>query len=168
MNSKITLINKIIVGIIAVIGLIFYIMIMKDSDNAGGAIDGMLKFTYFVLLIAVLASIWVWLKEMVSHPGKLKQTAIVTIIFLLIVAIAKYGLASNKAEHYYPNIDVDPVTSNWVDTGLYTFYILGTIAVLLMFLSPVLSAIGQKRAAALEEEYEEEYEEEEDAGEDKE
>ncbi len=159
MNNKITLINKIIVGIIAVIGLIFYIMIMKDSDNAGGAIDGMIKFTYFVLLIAVLASIWVWLKEMISHPEKLKRTAIVTIIFLAIVAIAKYVLASNEAEHYYPNIDVDAVTSNWVDTGLYTFYILGTIAVLLMFLSPVLSLAGEKRTGSVEE-YEEEYDEE--------
>ncbi len=162
MDKKISLISKIIVGVIAVIGLIFYIMIMKDTEEAGGAIDGMLKFTYFVLFVAILASIWVWLKEMISHPKKLKQTAIVTTIFLFIVAIAKFVLASNKAEHYYPNIDVDPVTSNWVDTGLYTFYILGTIAVLLMFLSPVLSTLGEKRTGVVEE-YEEEYEEESDS-----
>ena len=157
MDKKISLTSKIIVGVIAVIGLLFFIMIMKDTEEAGGSIDGMLKFTYLVLALTVLASVWVWLKEMFSHPDKLKQTAIVTVLFLAIVAIAKFVLASNKAEHYYPNIDVDAKTSGWVDAGLYTFYILGTIAVLLMFLSPVLSGFGSKKAIA--DEYEEEYEE---------
>ena len=159
MDKKISLTNKIIVGIIAVIGLIFYIMIMKDTEDAGGYIDGMLKFTYIVLAFAALASVWVWFKEMLSHPEKLKQTALVTVLFLVIVAIAKYGLASNQPAHYKPNINIDATTSNWVDTGLYTFYILGTIAILLMFLSPVLSGIGMggnKASEELEEEYEEE------------
>ncbi len=158
MDKKISLTNKIIVGIIAVIGLIFYIMIMKDTEDADGYIDGMLKFTYVVLAFTLLASVWVWFKEMLSHPEKLKQTALVTVLFLLIVAIAKYVLASNQPVHYNPNIDVDATTSNWVDTGLYTFYILGTIAVLLMFLSPVLSGIGMGGSNKVSEEYDEEYE----------
>jgi len=141
-NKTISLTNKIIVGLIALIGLVLYILIMKDPDNAGSAINAMLNFTYFVLALAVLVSLWVWFKEMLTQPGKLKETAIVTIIFLVIVAIAKYGLASNQPAHYYPNINVDASTSNWVDTGLYTFYIMGTIAILVMFLSPVLSMIA--------------------------
>ena len=160
MDKKISLINKIIVGIIAVLGLIFYILIMmKDKEEADGSIENMLMFTYVVLIITLLASLWVWLKEMISHPEKLKQTAIFTGLFLAIIAIAKFVLASNKAVHYYPNIDVDANTSGWVDTGLYTFYILGVIAVLLMFLSPVLSGVGAKKTVV--EQYEEEYEEEE-------
>ncbi len=156
-NKTLSLTSKIIVGIIAVIGLVFYIMIMSDTENADSAINNMLMFTYVVLAITVLASLWVWFKEMLSHPEKLKQTTIVTVLFLLIVAIAKYGLASNQPAHYYPNIDVDASTSNWVDTGLYTFYILGTIAILLMFLSPVLSGIGFGGNKTVEE-YEEELE----------
>lgn len=141
-NKKINLITKIIVGIIAVVGLIFYIMIMQNPDNADAAIDYMLNFTYIVLGFAVLLTFWVWLKELLSHPQKLKETAIVSIIFLGIVLFAKYVLASNQPEHYYPNINIDATTSNWVDTGLYTFYILGAIAVLLMFLSPLLSKLA--------------------------
>jgi uncharacterized membrane protein YozB (DUF420 family) len=141
-NKKITLITKIIVGIIAVVGLIFYIMIMQNPDNADTAIDYMLNFTYIVLGFTVLLTFWVWLKELLSHPQKLKETAIVSIIFLGIVLFAKYVLASNQPEHYYPNINIDATTSNWVDTGLYTFYILGAIAVLLMFLSPLLSKLA--------------------------
>ena len=159
MEKSLSLTNKIIVGIIAAIGLIFFIMIMKDTEDAGGYIDGMLKFTYVVLAITLLASVWVWFKEMLSHPEKLKQTAMVTVLFLAIVAIAKYVFASNQPVHYKPNINVDATTSNWVDTGLYTFYILGTIAVLLMFLSPVLSGIGMGGNKASEEVIEEEYEE---------
>ena len=141
-NKSLSLINKIIVGVIAIIGVILYFMIMKDPDNADGVIDAMLNFTYLVLAIAAIVSFWVWLKELISHPGKLKQTVITAVIFLAIVLFAKYVLASNQAEHYYPNIDVDANTSNLVDTGLYTFYILGTIAILLMFLSPILSVVG--------------------------
>jgi len=156
-DKNLNLINRLIVGAIAVIGVILFIMlVLKDSENAGGAIDTILRFTYIVLLIAVIVSIWVWFKEMISHPGKLKQVAIVTVIFLAIVFFSKYVLASNKAVHYFPNIDVDAKTSNWVDTGLYTFYILGTIAVLLMFLSPVLSMIGGGKGSSNYEEYEEE------------
>jgi len=141
-DKNLTLINKIIVGVIAIIGVILYFMIMKDPDNADGIINTMLRFTYLVLAFAVIVSVLVWFKEMLSHPAKLKQTVIVTVIFLAIVLFAKYVLASNQPVHYFPNIDVDAKTSNWVDTGLYSFYILGTIAVLLMFLSPVLSMFG--------------------------
>jgi len=141
-DKKLTLINKIIVGVIAIIGVILYFMIMKDADNASGIIDTMLRFTYFVLAFAVFVSVLVWFKEMLSHPAKLKQTVIVTVIFLAIVFFAKYVLASNQPVHYFPNIDVDAKTSNLVDTGLYTFYIFGTIAILLMFLSPVLTMLG--------------------------
>jgi uncharacterized membrane protein len=157
-NKTLNLINKIIVGVIAVVGTILYFMIMKDPDNADGIIDTILNFTYFVLAFAVIVSVWVWFKEMLSHPEKLKQTAIVTVIFLAIVLFSKYVLASNQPAHYYPNINVDATTSNWVDTGLYTFYILGTIAVLLMFLSPVLSMIGGGNGSSNDEE-QEEYEE---------
>jgi len=146
-------INKILVGIIAVIGLIFYIMIMRDPDNASGSIDLMLRFTYFVLGITVLVSIWVWIKEMMSHPEKLKQTALIIILFLLVVAIAKFVLASKESVTYYPNIHVDANTSNWIDTGLFTFYILGILAVLLMFLSPVLSMFAGKGSTSSEEVY---------------
>ena len=160
MDKKISLINKVIVGIIAVLGLVFYILIMtKEKEEAKGSIDIMLKYTYIILVITILASLWVWIKEMISHPEKLKQTAIFSGLFLVIVAFAKFVLASNKPAHYYPHIDVDANTSNWVDTGLYTFYILGVIAVLLMFLSPVLSGVGAKKTVV--EQYEEEYEEEE-------
>ncbi len=151
-NKTLNLITKIIVGLIAIVGFILFVMIMKDTENAGGVIDAMLNFTYLVLAIAVVASVWVWFKELISHPEKLKQTALVTIAFLAVVAIAKFVFASNEPVHYYPNINVDANTSNWVDTGLFTFYILGTVAVLLMFLSPVLSMLGGNKAQAVADE----------------
>ncbi len=143
MDSKtLSLFQKIIVGVIAAIALYFYISIMRNTEEADGSIDGMLRFTYVVLALALIASVIVWLKDIITNPKKLMQTLVFVGLFALVVLIAKYVLASNEPVDYYPNIHVDANTSNWVDTGLYTFYILGFIAIALMFLSPVLSLIG--------------------------
>ena len=142
MENKINLILKIIVGVIAIIALYFYVSIMKNPEEAGGAIDSMLRFTYVVLVLALIATILVWLQDIISHPKKLMQTLVFVGLFALVVLIAKYALASNEAVDYYPNIHVDAHTSNWVDTGLFTFYILAFAAIALMFLSPVLSLLG--------------------------
>ncbi len=143
MESKtLSLLQKVIVGVIAVIAAFFYVSIMKNTEEAGGSIDAMLRFTYIILVIALIGTLLVWLKDIISHPKKLMQTLIFVGLFALIVLIAKFALASNQAVDYYPNIHVDAATSNWVDTGLYTFYILAAAAILLMFLSPVLSLLG--------------------------
>ncbi len=161
-NKTLSLLQKIIVGIIAIVALYFYVSIMRNTEEADGSIDAMLRFTYVVLVLALIATVLVWLKDIVSHPKKLMQTLIFVGLFALVVLIAKFGLASNEAVDYYPNIHVDANTSNWVDTGLYTFYILGFAAIALMFLSPVLSLISGGSASATSDE-EAEFEEEDEA-----
>ena len=151
-DKKISLIEKIIVGVIAIIALFYYISIMKNTEDASGAIDGMLRFTYVILVLTIVATVWVWLKEIITHPAKLKQTFLFVGLFAVVVLIAKYVLASSEPVTYYPNIHVDANTSNWVDTGLYTFYILAFVAIALMFLSPVLSFVAEKKSLGQEEE----------------
>jgi len=159
MESKtLSLLQKVIVGVIAVVAAYFYISIMKNTEEAGGSIDAMLRFTYIILVIALIGTLLVWLKDILSNPKKLMQTLIFVGLFALIVLIAKFALASNQAVDYYPNIHVDATTSNWVDTGLYTFYILAVAAILLMFLSPVLSLMGGG-SSKVSDSYEEETEE---------
>jgi len=150
-NNNIKYIGMGIIGILALIALFFFVSIAKDTDNAGGAIDGFITYTFFVLAIAVLATVAAWLMDVISHPEKLKQTAVSALAFLAIVAIAKFVFASNKGEQLTKKLYVDASTSSWIDTGLYTFYILGIIAVLLVFLSPVLSGFGGGSSAAVEE-----------------
>ena len=133
-----------IVGVLALIALIFFVSIAKDVDNAGGAIDGFITYTFVVLALAVFATVVVWLMDVISHPEKLKQTGVAAVAFLLVVAIAKFIFASSKPEQLTSKISIDGNTSSWIDTGLYTFYILGFLAILLMFLSPFLSGFGGK------------------------
>jgi uncharacterized membrane protein YhaH (DUF805 family) len=141
-TKSLSIIQKVIIGIIAVIAAFFYISIMKNEE-AGGAINGMLYFTYFVLGVTLLGTILVWFKDILMHPKKLKQTGIFDALFLLIVVIARY-FASDKGVRYSNGLEIDANTSKWVDTGLFTFYILAAVAILLMFLSPVLPMIGGK------------------------
>jgi len=82
--------------------------------------------------------------DVISHPEKLKQTGVVTSVFLLVVVVSKFAFASSKPEQLTSKISIDGNTSSWIDTGLYTFYILGFLAILLMFLSPFLSGFGGK------------------------
>jgi hypothetical protein len=133
-----------IVGVLALIALIFFVLIAKDVDNAGGAIDGFITYTFVVLAIALFATVAVWLMDVISHPEKLKQTGVVTSVFLLVVVVSKFAFASSKPEQLTSKISIDGNTSSWIDTGLYTFYILGFLAILLMFLSPFLSGFGGK------------------------
>ena len=159
MESKtLNLIGKIIIGIIAVIAVIFFIPIIRNPHDSDTAIDGMITFTKFVLIITIIIATFVWVKDIVTHPKKLVQTAISAGIFLLVVLIAKYALASNKAADFGKH-HIDAGTSNWIDTGLYTFYILGAVAVLLMFISPVLSMFAPNATANAVGEIEEEIDE---------
>lgn len=150
-NKNIKYIGMGIIGILALIALFFFVSIAKDVDNAGGAIDGFISYTFFVLAIAVLATVAAWLMDVIAHPSKLKQTGVAAIAFLVVVGIAKFAFASNKGEQLTSKLFVDAKTSNWIDTGLYTFYILAIIAILLVFLSPVLTSFGGKSSLAVEE-----------------
>ena len=147
-----------IIGIIAVIALFFFIPIIRNPHDSDSAINGMITFTKFVLIFAIIIAAFVWVKDIVTHPKKLMQSVISAGIFLLVVLIAKYALASNKSVDF-GKLHVDAGTSNWIDTGLYTFYILGAVAVLLMFISPVLSMFAPNATANAVGEIEEEIEE---------
>jgi predicted ABC-type exoprotein transport system permease subunit len=140
-----------IVGVLAIIALTFFVLIAKDVDNAGGAIDGFITYTFVVLALSVFAAVVVWLMDIFSHPEKLKQTRVAAIAFLLVVAAAKFIFASSKPEQLTSKLSIDGDTSSWIDTGLYTFYILGSIAILLMFLSPVLAGFGGTNTPKVEE-----------------
>jgi len=142
--KNIKYIQMAIVGILAIIALIFFVSIAKDVKHSGDAINGFITYTFVVLAIAIFATVIVWLMDVISHPEKLKKTGIAIIAFLAIVAIAKFIFASNNPEQLTSKLSIDGNTSSWIDTGLFTFYILGFIAILLMFLSPFLSGFSNK------------------------
>ncbi len=161
-NKTLKYIRTGLVLVIALISLVFFVQILTnggeteaDQASLSSAINGLFSVTYVVLIIALILTVLAWLTELISHPKKLVQFLIAAGLFIVVILIAKYVLASSDPVNY-GKLHIDGSTSNWVDTGLYTFYILGAIALLLMFLSPVLSMIGIGGGNASEEEYLEE------------
>ena len=146
-NKTFKLIRTVLVFAIALIALLFFVQIVAKSggeisDSLEGAINGLFYVTYVVLAVAVLMSVFLWFSELFSHKKKLVEFAISAALFLMVVLIAKYVLASNEPVTYSPTLKIDGNTSNWVDTGLYTFYMMAIIAILSILLSPLLTGFG--------------------------
>jgi len=149
-NKTLKLIRSGLVLVIALIALFFFIKVFLNSDDTmndalNSAMNGMLYFTYIVLAAAALMAVFIWFAEMFSHPKKLVEFLISAGLFLLVVLVAKFALASNSPVKYNENLQINANTSNWIDTGLYTFYILAVIAIIAMILSPILSGMGGNR-----------------------
>jgi NADH:ubiquinone oxidoreductase subunit 6 (subunit J) len=147
-NKTFNIIRKVLVLVIAVIALLFFVQILINSgdgevnDALQGAIDGLFYVTYVVLASTVLMAVFVWFAELFTHKKKLVEFGISAGLFIMVILIAKYVLASNDPVTYNSNLKIDAATSNWVDTGLFTFYILGVIAILSIVLSPLLTGFG--------------------------
>ena len=148
-NKTFKIIRNVLVLVIAVIALLFFVQIVinysgdeKMNDALKGAINGLFYVTYVVLAATVLMAVFVWFAELFTHKKKLVEFIISAALFLMVILIAKYVLASNEPVTYNSNLKVDANTSNWVDTGLFTFYILAVIAILSILLSPLLTGFG--------------------------
>jgi hypothetical protein len=118
---------KIIVGILAVVGAIFALMIIGGND---GMIDNMIYVTYVVLAI-ILALVLVFvIKGLLA--GDIKKTLISVGAFLAILVIS-YAMSSGTDLNLTPftdkGLDVTEATSKYVGAGLYAFYALALIAI---------------------------------------
>ncbi len=147
-NKTFKIIRSVLVLVIAIIALLFFVQILINSgegemnDALKGAINGLFYVTYVVLAVTVLMAVFVWFAELFTHKKKLVEFIISAGLFLMVVLVAKYALASNEPVVYNQNLQIDATTSNWVDTGLFTFYILAAIAILSILLSPLLTGFG--------------------------
>jgi len=142
-TKTLSILQKVIIGILALIALVFFIQILRKPES-GGAINGMIQFTYVVLAITVLLVLTAWLKDMMSHPAKLMQTGIAAVLFLVVIGVSKALSASEAVD--YGKRHITGSTSSWVDTGLYTFYILGAIAILLLLFTELFPGLFTKSA----------------------
>ncbi len=146
-TKTLSILQKVIIGVVALIALVFFIQILRNPENSG-AINGMIKFTYVVLVVTGLLVLMAWLKDMISHPAKLMQTGIAAILFLAVVGVSK--ALSYKEGVDYGKLHISGSTSSWVDTGLYTFYILGAIAILLLLFTELFPGLFSKSAKRID------------------
>ena len=117
------------IALVSVIGLVFWIMIVKDETNMG-MISNMIWLGKILVYAAALIAIVFSVKNMASSPSKLKMAAISIVALLAIVGIS-YGLSSgNEVVNSTGKLMATEGASKWVGTGLRVVYILGVISIL--------------------------------------
>ncbi len=127
--------------VLSLVGVYFLAMIIMKGDDAiiesGTGIDGFLYTAYVIFALVVVSVIIFGLKGLFS--GNIKNTLIILGAFVIVIAIS-YALADNTPMELKDGEMLSESGSKWVGAGLYTFYLLGIIAIGSMVVS------GFKRA----------------------
>ena len=132
--------------LIGVIGLILWGRVLMAGDEAikssasvqASVVTPFLIVAYIIFGLVVLLVLFFVLKGLFS--GNLKRTLIAVGSFILIVAIA-YFLTDGSEVRMKDGEILSASASHWVGAGLVTFYILATVAILLMLVSGVRKLI---------------------------
>lgn len=127
---------KIVGLVLSLIGVYFLAMIILKGDDAiiesGSGIDGFLYTAYVIFALVVIAVVIFGLKGLFS--GNIKNTLITLGAFVVVIAIS-YALADDTPMMLKDGDMLSESGSKWVGAGLYTFYLLGIIAIGSMFIS---------------------------------
>ena len=127
---------KIVGLVLSLIGVYFLAMIILKGDDAiiesGTGIDGFLYTAYIIFALVVVAVVIFGLKGLFS--GNIKNTLITLGAFVVVIAIS-YAMADDTPMMLKDGDMLSESGSKWVGAGLYTFYLLGIIAIGSMFIS---------------------------------
>jgi membrane protease YdiL (CAAX protease family) len=128
-------IARIIVAIISVIAIVFLATILAADDKEGGLIGPFIYLAYVTLIVTVALVLFYTFKNMAAKKSAdLKRTFMSIGIFLGIILVS-FVIAEGNAIPLKDGGEVSEMASKLVSTGLYTFYFLSFIAVVLMVFS---------------------------------
>ena len=85
--------------------------------------------TIIMLALATLVILAFSVKHMVTNNKAAKKTLITLAGLSLVLLLSYFVLASDEVLSTYQKYDISEATSNMVGMGLWSFYILSTIAV---------------------------------------
>jgi len=126
---KIFKILAFVIGIVAV--LLFVLMLVKGNDAivaTGEGVDGPLYWGYLTIGLTTLIVLFFALKGIFA--GNLKKTLIVLGSFVAIIVIA-YAMGSGEIPAGTQlDAPVSESAAKWVDAGLYAFYIIAALAII--------------------------------------
>lgn len=129
---------KIMAIIVALAAVVFFVLTISTGDDAieinedsaqGTTIVPMMYVAYIALALTVLLVVAFSLVNIFRSGETIKRTLVPVGIMLVIVLIAYYGLADTSQP---PGLQ-EPATDSGallVGAGLYTFYIVGALAVM--------------------------------------
>lgn len=128
---------KIVALLLAVGGIISLLMVLLN----GQGLDAQMYIAYVTLALVVLLVLIFVLKGLAA--GNLKRTLASVGIFLLIVVIA-YVMADGVETEMRDGEILSQSGSQWVGTGLNTFYILAIVAIGSMIYSGIKNQMMKK------------------------
>ena len=85
--------------------------------------------TIIMLSVATLVIIVFSIKQMINNKKSAQKTLLTAGGLSIVLLITYYGLASNEVLASYQKYNITETTSNMVGMGLWSFYILSSIAV---------------------------------------
>ncbi len=132
---------KIALIVIGLIGAVLWFMLpdanMPPAEAAqSGAINAMFMITYLLLAVAVIFSLGFALLNMFTNPKGLKKTLYAVGGFALVTIISYVLSSNNDVSAEYMAMSNESTVKN-IGMGLYVFFILTAIAVVLMVLPSV-------------------------------
>lgn len=128
---------KIVALLLAVGGIISLLMVLLN----GQGLDAQMYIAYVTLALVVLLVLIFVIKGLAA--GNLKRTLASVGIFLLIVVIA-YVMADGVETEMRDGEILSQSGSQWVGTGLNTFYILAVVAIGSMIYSGIKNQMMKK------------------------
>ncbi len=137
----------ILAAVLAVIGVILFVMMATSDDSTPSQISPMLSMAYIMIGIAAVAAILFGLVSIFTG-GNIKKT-LISLGVLVVVVLLGFGLASTNPEMIQrfadlpQPIEVTESTSRNVGAGLRIFYILAFVAVGSMVWGGVKKALNR-------------------------
>lgn len=133
MNFK--LISRILALVISLVGILFLVTVLSADEKEGGLIEPFIYLSYITVGVSVALVVIYTIINLASKQGKdLKRTFISFGAFLLIL-ILSYVFAEGGAVILKDGGEVSDTASKLVSAGINAFYILGAVAIFLMFFS---------------------------------
>lgn len=124
--KSLKLILTILVAVIALIGVILYVMILSEKSTG----NGMIVAGEVLVIVTAALALFFGLKNLATNPQALKKSLISLAVFA-IIGILSYVSASESPTQV-GEISIDESTSKLVGTGIYMFYFLAAVAILAM------------------------------------
>jgi len=121
--------------------------LVKEQDGSAFAdalstVDPMYGLTLFVLIVVILVTLFSVFSTLAKNPAGLKNVLIGIVAFAVVIIIG-YVFANGVETPMKDGKVLSASGSKLVGTGLYTFYFLAVVAVIMMFASGFKKLIGK-------------------------
>ena len=114
----------IMIAALALVGIIFYVLILLEKNQGGG----MIIYGEILVGITAVISLFFGLANLVTNPDALKKSLISLAVFAIIAILSYVSAGDSLVE--VGDITIEPSTSKLVGTGIFMFYFLAAVAIL--------------------------------------